>query len=290
MPSNTTWTIERLLRWTTDFLRERGAASPRLDAEVLLAHARDCQRIELYTAYREPASDELRATFRDLVRRRAEGTPVAYLVGYREFYSLPFFVSPDVLIPRPETEHLVVTVLDLAKAMRPDITIADVGTGSGIIAVCCATFLTEARIWATDSSSAALAIAARNLARHTCEDRVTLLAGDLLEPLPPDQQLDIIASNPPYVSRAEYEELAVDVKNHEPREALLAGPKGTEVIDRLIPQASARLNPDGWLVLEHSPMIADQVAAALAHNASFHDVETIPDLAGQPRVTQARKQ
>lgn len=290
MPSHTNWTIEQLLRWTTEFLRERGATSPRLDAEVLLAHARGCERIELYTAFGELASDELRTSFRDLVRRRAEGTPVAYLVGYREFYSLPFFISPDVLIPRPETEHLIVTVLDLAKEMPAPIAIADVGTGSGIIGICCAKFLPESHIWATDLSDKALAIAARNVERHKLADQVTLLKGNLLDPIPPDQRLDIVASNPPYVSQAEYEQLATDVRDFEPREALLAGPTGTEVIDRLVPQAAARLHAGGWLVIELSPMIATQVSRSLEHDPCFGRVDTISDLAGHPRVIRACRQ
>ncbi len=137
MTEQESWTIGRLLNWTTDFLREKGADSPRLDAEVLLAHARGCQRIELYTAFEEEAAEPLREMFRDLVRRRAAGTPVAYLVGHREFFSLAFQVSPDVLIPRPETELLVVRVLDLAKtqASSGTLRLVDVGTGSGILAV-----------------------------------------------------------------------------------------------------------------------------------------------------------
>ena len=168
--SDAPWTIGRLLNWTTDFLKEKGAESPRLDAEVLLAHVRGCKRIELYTAFEEPASEELRAKFRELVKQRAAGKPVAYLVGHREFFSLPFAVTPDVLIPRPETELLVVRALDLAKpqprvndpperdrndaapeapAPKPTpaplkpITIADVGTGSGIVAVTLAKHLPQ---------------------------------------------------------------------------------------------------------------------------------------------------
>ncbi len=146
------WTIGRLLAWTTDYLKRQGADSPRLDAEILLAHARHCQRIELYTSFDQLADEPARETFRELVRRRAEGTPVAYLVGHKEFYSLSFRVSPDVLIPRPETELLVVRVLDIAKAYPADkagvaeanaspFAIADVGTGSGIIAISAAKHL-----------------------------------------------------------------------------------------------------------------------------------------------------
>src|SRR3981081_1373667 len=163
------WTIGRLLAWTTDYLKRQGAESPRLDAEILLAAVRNCQRIQLYTSFDEPADEPTRERFRELVRRRAEGTPVAYLVGHKEFYSLSFRVSPDVLIPRPETELLVVRLLDIAKscpaaktgpveANAAPFTIADVGTGSGIIAICAAKHLPGARVTAIDISPAALAV------------------------------------------------------------------------------------------------------------------------------------
>src|SRR5215218_5073932 len=145
MPStDEPWTIGRLLTWTVEYLGKHGADNPRLDAEVLLAEARGCKRIDLYTAYGDPATDEIRTAFRKLVRRRAEGTPVAYLVGRREFYSLDFEVNPDVLIPRPETELLVIALLDDVKkqtAGNATIQIADVGTGSGILAVCAAKYV-----------------------------------------------------------------------------------------------------------------------------------------------------
>src|SRR5262245_8633274 len=145
MSQSDPWTLGRLLLWTTDHLKQQGAESPRLDAELLLAYARGCQRIELYTAFNDVADDATRSTFRDLVRRRAAGEPVAYLVGKREFYSLSFRVTPDVLIPRPETELLVVRLLDLIRqAAIAQPSIADVGTGSGIIAICAAKHLPDA--------------------------------------------------------------------------------------------------------------------------------------------------
>src|SRR3982751_4332946 len=156
--SDEPWTIGRLLSWTVEYLGKHGAENPRLDAEVLLAEARGCKRIDLYTAYGEPASDEVRTAFRELVRRRAEGTPVAYLVGRREFYSLDFEVNTDVLIPRPETELLVVALLDHMKnrpANDSTIEIADVGTGSGILAVCAAKYVPNSRVTAIDISPAA---------------------------------------------------------------------------------------------------------------------------------------
>ena len=174
--SDAPWTIGRLLNWTADFLRERGADSPRLDAEVLLAHARGCQRIELYTAFEEPASDELRTSFRELVKQRAAGKPVAYLVGKREFFSLSFDVTPDVLIPRPETETLVVKALDLLKQRANEAAIPprviDVGTGSGAIAVAIAKRNKAAQVVAVDVSPAALAVARRNADKHGVAERI----------------------------------------------------------------------------------------------------------------------
>lgn len=284
------WDIGRLLTWTTEYLRRRGAENPRLDAEVLLSYARGCQRIDLYTAYGEPADDDLRARFRDLVRRRAEGTPVAYLVGQREFFSLPFRVTSDVLIPRPETEFLVLALLDLAKsisAAQAPLRIADVGTGSGVIAVCAARQLPDIQIWATDTSAAALAVAGENCRKHNVEHRVSLLQGDLLEPVPDSAPLDFVVSNPPYVSRAEYDQLQRDVRSFEPQQALVAGERGTEVIERLVPAAAGRLGPDRWLILEISPMIADAVGEIVDSVDTFASWEITNDLAGLPRVLTA---
>src|SRR5687767_7835820 len=159
------WTVLRLLTWTTDYLKSHGSDSPRLDAEVLLAHARGCERIQLYTAFDEVVTDEVRAAFRDLVKRRAEGVPVAYLVGKREFYSLSFRVTPDVLIPRPETEFVVLAALDALKIPNPKSPIpnsplvADIGVGSGAIAIAIAKHAPDCRLIAIDISHTALEIA-----------------------------------------------------------------------------------------------------------------------------------
>jgi release factor glutamine methyltransferase len=286
------WTIGRLLAWTTDYLKRQGAESPRLDAEILLAAVRNCQRIQLYTSFDEPADEPTRERFRELVRRRAEGTPVAYLVGHKEFYSFSFRVTPDVLIPRPETELLVVRLLDLAKQRGPDgqrISIADVGTGSGIIAVTIARSLPEARITAIDLSPAALAIARENAAAHGVAERIEWIESDLFAAVPTDRRFDFVASNPPYVSSAEFAKLPATVKNFEPRQALEAGPQGTEVIDRLIPAAAERLNPGGWLLIEISPMIEPAVKELLSREQSLEPAATLKDLAGLPRVMQAKK-
>jgi release factor glutamine methyltransferase len=286
------WTIGRLLGWTAEYLKAHGSQSPRLEAEVLLAHARGCQRIDLYTSFEEPADEALRARFRELVRRRAEGVPVAYLVGHREFYSLDFLVTPDVLIPRPETEFVVLALLDLVKssgAADREITVADVGTGSGIIAISVARHAPGARVTAIDVSPAALAVARENARRLGVADRVEFVESDLLEAIPPERKFDFIVSNPPYVSDAEMAMLAREVREHEPRLALAAGPTGTAVIERLIPQAAARLAAGGSLLMEISPMLQQRAEALVAADERLELEATLKDQAGLARVVVARR-
>ena len=289
MPQDAPWTVGRLLQWTADYLKRHNADSPRLDAEVLLAAALGCQRIDLYTTFEDQPSEPVRTAFRDLVRRRAEGTPVAYLVGKREFYSLSFRVTPDVLIPRPETELLVVTLLDLGQ-QRPEgqpVTVCDVGTGSGVIAVCAAKRMPGSRITAVDLSPAALEIARDNAQRHGVAEGIDFIQSDLLAAVPAERRFDFVVSNPPYVSAAEWEALSPDVRNYEPRLAVVAGPQGTEVIQRLIPQAAERLNPGGHLLLEISPMIEAAARALLEADPRLQLAPTIKDLARLPRVLTA---
>ena len=288
------WTIGRLLNWTTEFLRGKGAESPRLDAEVLLAHVRGCKRIELYTAFEEPASDELRTKFRELVKERAAGKPVAYLVGQREFYSLPFEVTPDVLIPRPETELLVVQSLDAMRqppfsARGESLAIADVGTGSGVLAVTLAKHLPQCRVTAIDVSAAALAVARRNAARHQMNERIEWFESDLFASVPAERQFDLVASNPPYVTSGEMASLQNDVRRYEPALALDGGPEGTSVIERLIAESAARLRPGGWLMMEISPTIIGRVDQLLDAAPGFTRRPTQKDLAGLPRVAQAQR-
>lgn len=293
------WTVLRLLTWTTEFLKSHGSESPRLDAEVLLAHARDCERILLYAAFDEVVADDVRAKFRELVKRRSEGTPVAYLVGKREFYSLSFRVTPDVLIPRPETEFVVVAALDALKA-APESTagipsrsnglqICDVGTGSGVIAIAIAKHAPDCRVTAIDVSPAALTVAKENAAAHHVAERIEFIPGDLLAAFPAEPRFTVIASNPPYVSESEYATLAPQVKDHEPRQALVGGPTGTEIIEQLIPQAAQRLLAGGWLILEISPMIAARVIELIAAGGGYEPATAVKDLAGLTRVIQARR-
>ena len=286
------WTTGRLLTWTTDYLKENGADSPRLDAEVLLAYASQCQRIDLYTSFEQDPGEQVRNSFRSLVKQRADGTPVAYLVGQREFFSLPFQVSPAVLIPRPETEFVVTTALDIIRQHYADQTtvdLIDVGTGSGAIAVAIAKQLSHCHIRAIDSSSSALEIAQQNIVQHQVQTQVTSLQSDLLEQIPTAEQVHIVVSNPPYVSQVEYEQLDSTVRDHEPQSALLAGPSGLEVYNRLIPQAAAHLYPQGWLILETSPQLHPALTSQLNENPLYEAIGVVNDLAGLPRVITAQR-
>lgn len=286
--SDERWTVGRLLAWTTEWLGGKGSDSPRLDAEVLLAHVRGCQRIMLYAAFDEEVAEETRSRFRELVRRRAAGEPVAYLVGHREFFSLSFAVSPAVLVPRPETETVVSRVLDLCRdGTAPRI--LDVGTGSGAIAITLAKKLSRAVIAASDLSPAALAVAKDNAARHGVTDRVTFVEADLLSDPRLAGPWDVIASNPPYVRESEFASLPRDVRDHEPRGALVAGPRGVEVVERLVAESVSRLALGGWLVIEAGPLVSDDVQAVLAATKEFEPGPVIADLAGLPRVFQARR-
>jgi release factor glutamine methyltransferase len=285
------WTIGRLLTWTADFLKRHGSESPRLDAEVLLAHARGCRRIELYTAFHDVVDDSVRSTYRETVKRRSQGTPVAYLVGQREFFSLSFLVTPDVLIPRPETEHVVLALIEVMRSRPADAPaphIADVGTGSGILAVCAARHVAGCRVTATDIQPAALDVARRNVQQHQVDHSVELLYSDVLQAVPAACRFDAIVSNPPYVSDAEYQKLAADVR-HEPKAALVAGPTGLEMIQRLVAQAAERLLPGGWLIVEISPMLADRVQHLLETHAGFNSPQIHKDLAGLARVVVAQR-
>jgi release factor glutamine methyltransferase len=212
------WTVRRVLDWTTAHLKQHGSETPRLDAEILLAHARDCRRIELYTRFDEPLTDAQRAVMRDLTKRRAKSEPVAYLVGHREFFSLDLRVTPDVLIPRPDTETLVVELIDAVRPVESP-RILDLGTGSGCIAIAAAVNLPSARITATDLSDAALAIARENAEKHAVSDRIRFLRGDLFAPLAQGEQFDVIASNAPYIADHEQETLQNDVRRFEPHAA-----------------------------------------------------------------------
>jgi release factor glutamine methyltransferase len=280
------WTIGKLLNWTTDYLRRRGSESPRLDTEVMLASVLDWQRVQLYTHYEEEVGERARAAFRDLVRRRAEGSPVAYLVGRKEFYSLTLEVSPAVLIPRPETEFVVVEFLEVARKMESP-RVVDVGTGSGCLAIACAHQKTSARVIAIDLSPAALELAGKNAARHGVADRVEFRPGNLLEPVASDGPFDAILSNPPYIPTGAIPGLEVGVRDYEPHLALDGGPDGLTVVSRLVEQAIPLLKPGGHLILEIGTAQEQPVRDLIASHPEFRLVPTIHDLQKHPRVIRA---
>ncbi len=287
------WTILRLLQWTTEHLKKSGSPSPRLDAEVLLAYARGCERIALYTAFAEEPDETVKAKFREVVKRRAQGEPVAYLVGKKEFYSLPFQVSKDCLIPRGETEHVVVECLDRAKliiAAEPTkhFNIVDVCTGSGCIAVSVAKHLPQCTIAAIDLSPDAVVIAKANVEQHQLTDRVSVVESNLMDTVP-DNSVDFVLSNPPYVSEAEYAKLDKTVREHEPRMALVGGATGMEIIEQLASQAAKKLVANGWFICELSPMIADQVESLMASTNQWTNITIVKDLARLKRLVVAQR-
>ena len=287
-PAGDVWTVRRILEWTIPHLKSNGSESPRLDAEILLAHARGCPRIQLYTNYDEPLTDTQRATMRDLVKRRAAAEPVAYLVEHREFFSLDFQVTKDVLIPRPDTETLVVDAIEVLK-QQPASRVLDVGTGSGCIAIALAVNCPNAVVTAIDLSPPALDIARANADKHKIGDRIRWLCGDLFAPLATGEAFDLIVSNPPYIASAEIETLSADVRLHEPRSALDGGPDGLDVIHRLITDAPQYLAPEGKLLIEISGEQPDSVTQLLTANGHYDDIAVLKDLAKQPRVVRATR-
>jgi release factor glutamine methyltransferase len=284
------WTIARLLEWTTDFFAKAAADSPRLDAEVLLAEAMKCPRIQLYTQFDQVPPQPVIDQFRQWVKRRAAGEPVAYIVGHREFYSLRFQVNPDVLIPRPETEHVVIAALEAAKTIRDrPLRVLDLGTGSGCIAITLAKYLGDCRIAASDVSVPALEVAKLNADTHLVSDKIRFLQGNLYEALPAGSgAVHLIVSNPPYIGTEEVGTLDQQVRSHEPEIALFAGPKGTSVIERLVADASKHLLPEGYLIFEISPFIAD-ACIELIEASGLTLVSVNKDIGNLRRVVVAKR-
>jgi release factor glutamine methyltransferase len=284
-----TWTVGSLLNWTATFLAQKGSDTPRVDAEVLLAHVLGCKRIDLYgLRFAEPAADEARQRYRELIRKRIEGCPVAYLVGRKEFFSLEFEVSPAVLIPRPDTELAVTECLALAKLL-PAPRIVDIGTGSGNLAVALARQLPAAQVTAIDLSADALAVARRNAEKHGVAQRITFLQGDLFTMLTKAQRFDFVVSNPPYIAEGDLAKLPIGVRDYEPHLALDGGPDGYRVFERLIGDALGYLDAGGWLIIEIG---APQEAQARQRIGSRHEYElaaTVFDYSGHPRVLKARR-
>ncbi|HTF43755.1 MAG TPA: peptide chain release factor N(5)-glutamine methyltransferase [Terriglobales bacterium] len=289
--------LRETLASAIDRLSAARVPSPRLNAELLLMFVLGCDRAYFYAHPERPLDPREFERYDEALAERARGIPAQYITGHQEFWGLDFLVSPAVLIPRPETEHVIETVLELmgrdsvagnrltaaGQAFEERNRIVDVGTGSGCIAIALATELPEAEIVATDISRAALEIARANAARQL-QDRIQFHQTDLLEKFEA-RNFNIVVSNPPYVGQSEEDHVQLEVRKHEPHDAVFAGPSGLEIIERLIPQAGAALKPGGWLVMEISGTVVEGVKRLLS---GWEQVRIVNDLQGIPRVVSAR--
>lgn len=272
----------------TNLLASPHPGCARMDAETLLLHSHNQNRAWLIAHWDDQADPTVQCVYNDLVARRQIGEPIQYITGSSEFFGLPFSVGPGVLIPRPETEHLVEEVIRLAAQFGEEVlSIADIGTGSGIIAVALAHALSKAHITAVDLSPQALVVARENAAQNQVADRIVFVEGDLTQPLG-EARFHILASNPPYVPTTDHESLAVEVREHEPHSALFAGDDGLAIYQRLIPEARTLLVPGGWLIMEigygQQPAIHELLLAS-----QYSEVHFIPDYQGIPRVAAGRR-
>ncbi len=289
MPDN--WTVKQLLEWTTEYFRKGGLDEPVLSAQLLLAKAMGCSKVDLYLRFNQQVNKSVRDKFRQLVRRAYQGEPIAYILGEKEFFSLTIKVNPSVLIPRPETELIVQWVVRKSREMFSDgdkLDILDIGTGSGCIAIALAKNLpVEAKIIACDISDDALSVAEENRSAHNLEDKITFVKSELFENIRPESKFDFIVSNPPYVTERDYQNLPKQIKEYEPACALLGGEDGLDVIRRIIKQAKDYLKPEGWLVFEIG---YDQKPAveSLLKEGGYSDVEFEVDSSNIPRVAIAQ--
>jgi release factor glutamine methyltransferase len=289
-----TWTVRRLLEWTTPFFTRKGVDSPRLSAELLLSHVLEIPRIKLYTDYERSVEGKSLTTFRDLVKRAAEEEPIAYLTGRAHFFSLEFHVTRDVLIPRPDTETLVENVIQLLRK-EPGLekpSILDLCTGSGCIAAAIAHNIKDAVVTATDISPAAVAIAQKNLQRLKLSERVIVEQGDLftpLEKLVDRQPFNVIVANPPYIPTNQIPQLDRSVRDYEPISALDGGLDGLTLHRRILTESPPHLTPDGHIFLEIAFDQADLAKSIAGEHKDFKDARILKDHAGHDRVLTARR-
>lgn len=278
--------LRQALHAAVNQLEAAGISEPRISAEVLIFHALGCDRAHLYAHPERELTAAEQSAYYELIVRRASGEPLQYLTGHQEFWRRDFLVTPAVLIPRPETEHLIEETLALVAAFKigPRLKLIDVGTGSGAIAVTLACELPEAEVHAVDLSPEAVEVARHNAERLGA--RVHFAVSDVLASVTRDASFDFVVSNPPYVGLNEADKVQQVVRDYEPHLALFAGEEGLNVIRRLIPQASEALRSGGWLLMEIGYSQAQSVMALLE---GWHSVHAIPDLAGIPRVIAARK-
>ena len=282
-------TVGQALHWASGLIARSGSDTPRLDAEVLLAHLLSCSRAGLHLRWDTALSEELSACLAAFVLRRVDHEPVAYLIGERAFYDVVLSVDRHVLIPRPETEHMVEEALAWGHSQGGRaLQIVDIGTGSGALAVVMARHLPAAHIWATDVSAEALRVARRNIERYGLGARVHLRQGDLLGAVP-GQRFDLILANLPYVPHEDLEGLMADVRDYEPCLSLDGGMGGTLLIERLLPQAAAALRSPGMLLLEIDPRKADLLAERATEQFPQASVRVVRDYASLARVVRVER-
>ena len=287
MTTSALLTVKDAMLRSAAWLQERGCESARLDAEVLLGHVLGMRRLDLYLDYARPLDEAERDAYREALRRRGGGEPVAYITGTREFFALPFRVSPAVLVPRPETELLVERALALISEMPGEtVRIADIGTGSCAIAVAIAHEEPRARVLATDVSPEALEVARDNAEANGVSDGIRFEQADLLSN--GGELFDLIVSNPPYVSERDRPTLSRDVRDYEPEGALFSGEDGLDCIRRIVAMAPARLRPGGWLAMEIGYDQADAVRELLRADGRYDETEIERDYQGIERIVSAR--
>jgi release factor glutamine methyltransferase len=285
-PLEPPWTILKILQWATPYFQSRDIDSPRLTAEVLLSNTLGLERIDLYARFDQPLSDEELSFLKALIRRRINREPVAYITGRKEFMGIDLAVTPDVLIPRPETEFLVGAALDVLPdaAVSAPRRVIDIGTGSGAVIIALAHHRPGHSFFAIDISEAALEIARANAAASG-SDNISFFAGDLFAPLGEDpEKFDLVVSNPPYISSACIPELAPEISRYEPVAALDGGPDGLALIRRIVALAPSYLNPDGRLMMEIGHDQAGAVSRLAAETRCFSDVLFVRDYAGHERI------
>jgi release factor glutamine methyltransferase len=281
------WHVLELLEWTTGYFEKNNIPNPRLDAEVLLGHLLNKSRLQLYLHFDMPVFQEDLTLYRELIKKRIARTPISYLTNHKEFMSLDFYVDERVLIPRPETEFIVETVLkskgDTCQRLL------EIGTGSGVIATAIAVNKPEWEIIATDISEDALAVAEKNRDVHDCTERIKFLHGDLFEPIKmlESSTFNWIVSNPPYVMTRAQDTLSPDVRDYEPHIALFAGEDGLSIIRCLIAEAPNYLNPEGKLIFEIGDTQAKPVKALFEKQSAYKNCRFIKDYAGKDRVVLA---
>jgi len=285
-------TLAEAIHNASNRLSAAGIANARLDAEVLLAHIIKKDRVWLITHRDEVLDDEQQRAFAEVIRRRTGREPLQHIMGSQEFWGLEFMVTPDVLIPRPETEHIIEAALAIVQDRNSPVRIIDLCTGSGCIAVSLAKELAAARIIATDASEKALAVARENSRRHGVAERIRFLQGDLFRPLEELDlrgQVDILVSNPPYVLAGNLSTLQPEVRDYEPQMALIAGPEGTEIAIRIIRTAPEYLKQNGALIMEMGMGQSEALMRAVAATSAYAGPDILKDLAGINRVIVARK-